>query len=571
MSSMRRQLLSILPLLMSAPAHAAWLHACPAATPAPAALHAEAEAEAKAGGLHWFVDEAASLPGCASTQLAPGARVETLYPLASGETPARTILLHGNVADGRFAVSEHDLPPAQFAPAAPGPMPLHTNLLSSMGTRVFGAEERVRARTEDGQLLVDCRAGTRAAGVLLSGPWYLPRANLVLAAGVAGDATGFAWQAADAARAERGDALPMLATPAGNATQLALPNGLERAGWRQFVLLCPNRQASLRIASLTLAPAAPRAAASMARATWVWRPVDWIENGAALLDWAAGQDIHALFMTVPLKDRADGAGTSTKSVRNPELLADFVRRADARGIRVLSVDGDPHMVLESEVPNVVQRVQAYAAYNAQVAPQARLAGVQFDIEPYLLPEAVLPAAQRDARYLAMAHALKAAAGELQLEFVVPFWWGGKQALLDGLASSADALAVMDYRTDPSQAYDFAVPFLDWASAHGKRVRIALEAGAIEPEVQRRYARAGAGEAGDLQVFEVDGRRVLALLRAPVTAPDAQLYRLQSTREIDGSATTFHRDKGALVRVLPQLEADFGAWDGFSGMAVHGLR
>lgn len=567
---MRRQLLSILPLLMSAPVHAAWLHACPASTPAPAAPHIvpQAEAEAKAGDLRWFVDEQASLPGCTSVRLAPGARVETLYPLDPGEMPARTILLHGNLAGGRFAVSEHELPPAQPAPAAPGPMPLHTNLLASMGVRVFGAEERARARIESGQLQVDCRAGTRPAGVVLTGPWYLPRANLALAADIGGDAAGFAWQAADAARAERGDALAMPATPAANATQLALPNGLERASWRQFVLLCPNRQASLRIASLTLAPAAPRAAASMARATWVWRPVDWIENGAALLDWAAGQDIHELFMTVPLKD---GAEASTKSVRNPDLLADFVRRAHARGIRVLSVDGDPHMVLESEVPNVVQRVRAYAAYNAQVAPEARLAGIQFDIEPYLLPDAVLPAAQRDARYLAMAQALKAAAGELQLEFVVPFWWGGKQALLDGLAASADALAVMDYRTDPGQVYDFAVPFLDWASGHGKRVRIALEAGAIEPEVQRRYARAGAGEAGDLQVLDVDGRQVLALLRAPVTSPGAQLYRLQSTREIDGSATTFHRDKAALVRVLPQLEADFGAWDGFSGMAVHELR
>lgn len=55
----------------------------------------------------------------------------------------------------------------------------------------------------------------------------------------------------------------------------------------------------------------------MPHATWVWRPGDWIENGPALLDWAAGHGIHALFMTVPLKD-----GTA---VRSPVLLADFVR------------------------------------------------------------------------------------------------------------------------------------------------------------------------------------------------------------------------------------------------------
>jgi hypothetical protein len=157
----------------------------------------------------------------------------------------------------------------------------------------------------------------------------------------------------------------------------------------------------------------------------------------------------------------------------PDLLASFVRQAGARGIRVRSVDGDPHMVLTDEVPNMVKRVQAYAAYNAQVAPEARLAGIQFDVEPYLLPDAVLPP--------------------------------------------------------------------------------------------------GAGEAGDLRLVDVDGRQVLVLLRAPVAAPEAQLYRLQSTREIDGSATPFHRDKAPLLRLLPQLEADFGTWDGFAGMAVHELR
>lgn len=238
---------------------------------------------------------------------------------------------------------------------------------------------------------------------------------------------------------------------------------------------------------------------------------------------------------------------------------------------MLSVDGDPHMVLANEVPNVIKRVQAYAAYNGSVAPEARLAGVQFDVEPYLLPESTLPSAQRDERYLAMAHALKIAAGGLPLEFVVPFWRGAKHELLDGLASYADALTVMDYRTDPGQVYDFAVPFLDWAEAHGKGVRIALEAGAIDPEVQRRYARIGAGEAGDLQALHVGGRTVLALLRAPSAAPDAHLYRLQSTRNIDGGATTFHRDKAALLRLLPPMEADFGAWEAFRGMAVHELR
>jgi hypothetical protein len=124
---------------------------------------------------------------------------------------------------------------------------------------------------------------------------------------------------------------------------------------------------------------------------------------------------------------------------------------------------------------------------------------------------------------------------------------------------------------------FAVPFLDWAARHGKQVRIALEAGEIAPETQRRYVRlvsdGGAGEAADLLRVRIGGQQVLALLREPAAAAlDTEGFRLQSTREIDGSATTFHKDKPAMLRLLPALENDFSAWgDAFGGMALHELR
>jgi hypothetical protein len=50
-----------------------------------------------------------------------------------------------------------------------------------------------------------------------------------------------------------------------------------------------------------------------------------------------------------------------------------------------------------------------------------------------------------------------------------------------------------------------------------------------------------------------------------------MYRLAGTRTVDGSATTFHKDKPALLRQLPGLEQEFGLWDGFGGIAIHELR
>jgi hypothetical protein len=559
-------------LMMSASVHAERLYLCPRdAAPATAAFVDIAGDDG--ARLRWYVDTQTGRPGCASIALPPGAQVETLFPLAPNESVERTILLHGRVRDGRFAVSEHLLPSSRPGTSSPTPMPLHANLLPQMQARPFGVEERVRVKLEGGRLTVACGAGSRAAGVLLSGAWFLPRARLRLAASYAGGA-GFSLQAADAAHAAREAALALGELPAQTSAAaprtLPLPAALDRAGWRHFVLQCPAQASSLALDALSLEPDPAPDARPAARSSWVWKAADWREHGAGLLDWAAAQGVRALFVTVPFKNG---------KVAEPARLAAFIRAAGARGLRVLSVDGDPHMVLPERQAALARMVLAYAAYNASVPADARLAGLQFDVEPYLLPDDELVKrgtdnTDWDARYLAMARTLRDAAGGLHLELVVPFWWDGKTALLDGLAPLADALVVMDYRTDPAQVTSFAVPFLDWGARHGRQVRIALEAGPIAPETQRRYARAASGEPADLLHLRLGGQQALALLREPVSmkAEGMDAFRLQSTREIDGSATTFHRDKSALLRLLAGLESDFSAWGtAFGGIALHELR
>lgn len=548
-------------LSMSAPAHAAFLHLCPAAA-APAGIASADAAGPDGKQLRFVVSGAAAPPGCRSLDLG-AVRAEALHVPDPGTAPTPTILLQGEDKDGRFAVGEMTLVPEGGAagPAAPAPMPLRTNLLAAMQLRTYGVEERVQARLEDGRLRLACRPGTRPAGVLLTGPWAIPRLRANLQARYDGEGQ-FTWQAADAAGAARESALDMgqLAAAGAGSARLALPAGLDRAGWRHFVLACPAAGASLALASLTLEP--EPAAAAAPRSTWIWDRSAWRERGDALLDWAVRERIGELFIVVPLEQGRIG---------DPEALAAFVRRAGQRGIGISAVEGDPHMVLPRERAATAARARAYAAYNAAAEPAARLRGVQFDIEPYLLPRHVLPAARLDREYVATLAALREAAGSMPLEFVVPFWWGDRRALLDGLARHADAVSVMDYRTDPGQIRAFAIPFLDWAAAHGKRVRIALEAGPLPPETQRRYRRAPDGAAGDMLLFTVGGQQVLVLLRQPAAHPRAVPYELAGTRHIDGSATTFHQDKDALRALLPRLEADFGAWPGFAGIALHEIR
>ncbi|WP_273027643.1 hypothetical protein [Massilia timonae] len=298
------------------------------------------------------------------------------------------------------------------------------------------------------------------------------------------------------------------------------------------------------------------------RATWAWSPNAWRERADAMLDWAAEQGMGELFINVPVR-----AGT----VAEPQALAAFVRQADSRGIAVTAFEDGPDLILPTARADAVGRMRAYAAYNAQAGARARLKGVQFDVQPQLLDPDKLPKAARDNHYLDLLAALRGAAGTMRLEAVAPAAWSGEDALLRGLARHVDALTVRTYRTDPDEIRRHAAPFLDWGVQHGKRVRIALEAGPAGAGVERQYRRLGPGAKGDLLMFDLDGQKVLMLLQVPAAQDEAQAYALADRREIAGSATTFHFDKPALMRLLPRLEQSFGAWKSFGGMAVHALR
>lgn len=298
------------------------------------------------------------------------------------------------------------------------------------------------------------------------------------------------------------------------------------------------------------------------RATWAWSPNAWRERADAMLDWAAEQGMGELFINVPVR-----AGT----VAAPQALAAFVRQADSRGIAVTAFEDGPDLILPTARADAVARMRAYAAYNAQAGARERLKGVQFDVQPQLLDPDRLPKAARDGHYLDLLAALREAAGKMRLEAVAPAAWSGEDALLRGLAPHVDALTVRNYRTDPDEIRRHAAPFLDWGVQHGKRVRVALEAGPAGAGVERQYRRLAPGARGDLLMFDLDGQKVLMLLKVPAAQDEAQAYALAGGREIAGSATTFHFDKPALMRLLPRLEHGFGAWKSFGGMAVHALR
>lgn len=553
---MRAGLLLPFALAMNA-SHAASLHACPAGEQA-AGSHEVRITLPDGGGRRVFVSDADSMAGCRSMRLpVPLARIAALKPLAAGEV-GDDIILHGP-ADGPGFVIESVSMGESAGTAARPPMPPGEDLLPRMTLQVFGSEERVQARLADGRLGLQCTAGSKPAGAILRGPWHGTRASadVVLRASGSG---GFAVQVLDEAAAARGEAHALgtfdaAASPAEHAIPLP-PRAYDPEAWQGFVIVCPAGAASLRLDALRLVP---RAGTVAGRSAWVWDARAWAQRPQDVFAHARRHALTTLFVSVPV---------SEGRVADPQALSAFIEQAGARGLSVWSVDGDAQMVLPREHAPSAARVRAYAEYNRGVEPAARLQGAQFDVEHYLLPGYELDAASWDRRYLELARALHDAANGLPLEFVMPFWWAGKQALLRELAPIASGITIMDYRTRREEILALAQPFLDWGVNHGRRVRIALEAGPVAAERQRRFARAGSGE---LWLLNFEQAPLLLLLDEARPNPHGRAFREVSTRVLDGSATSFHGDPERLLRMLPGLERDLSAWSSFGGIALHEIK
>lgn len=305
------------------------------------------------------------------------------------------------------------------------------------------------------------------------------------------------------------------------------------------------------------------AAADHARSAWFWSPGLWLETPQKIFDSAAAYRLTRIYITVPVENAR---------VKHADELAAFVTQARARKISVWAVLGDPAAVLPQGTQHFAAMAGAYAAYNAQAVAEARLAGLQLDIEPYLLPGYQLAPEVWQARYVETIQAIHAAAPSLALNLALPFWWGeagyGGSALLDKLAGAVSGITVMDYRTDADEIKRFAQPFLHWGEQHGKDIAIALEALPIADEERRSYFRA---ERGELLHVTLAQYHILMLLDAPARVDGAVSYRYSHAGSFKGGSISFAGRLPQLEALLPELEADFGRWPSFAGMALHGLQ
>lgn len=437
--------------------------------------------------------------------------------------------------------------------AGPTPaLPIGVSLLPRLTPRPFGTEGRVEVEASGGRLRVRCGRGDKPAGVVLDpGTARLPRnAEFELNAHHRGH-DSFRLSTVKAGADANGGAM--------------LPGGDRRRteiqlrpvdGAVQFVIECPAGGGDIELFDLMLGTARPAVAAT--RAAWAWKPELWRAAPAELISKAEARGIGRLYVALDI---------GPSGVRHAGALARFIGAAKARGIAVEAVEGDPRMVRPAGRTNALRRARAIARFQRDAAPDARFAGVQYDVEPYVLPEfgsdraGVLTAWSTLIRDLSAAHG----AG---LDVVVPFWLvdlPDGAAALDGLGDRVRRVTVMAYRTDPALVGVIAEPTLAWGARRGVPVDVALEIGALDSEVEERFR---AAPAGDLLLLPV-GEGVAALRLKGSAAAGFRLASAGAT-PIPATRLSFLGDEARLEATVAALRAPLSAWTSFTGFAVHGL-
>lgn len=342
--------------------------------------------------------------------------------------------------------------------------------------------------------------------------------------------------------------------------QIPVGSELTDAGDVEIVLPAVPGDPVSSPAAEDLAPAVRIDTKPPRRAAWAWAAESWSRDGDRLLGEATALEIGTLYISVPVED----AGF------DPARLAAFIADADSRGISVWAVEGDPHAVQPGLRARFVHRAAAIAAYNTARPKAERLAGIQYDIEPYLLPGyAVDPAGWQEA-YVETIASLRLAA-DMPTEVAIPFWFGrdgdGQSALLDQLAPYIDSVAVMAYRTDIAELRRFVEPIFVWGESGRRDIRIALENGPLPDRANTMFVRR---QVGELWLVDFARDRLAILLRAPAGNPHGPAYARQTDWPVPAERITFGGRRDALLAAARSLEASYAGRFGFAGIALHGV-
>lgn len=470
------------------------------------------------------------------------------------------IIVEGADIDGRFVPQAVSIPHDHPKKLKKTPLPLGEDLLGRFEARSFGSEERVEVVWSKDGSTIRCGKGTAPAGAILeTRASHFPRmARLRLV--VAGLAPSGPFGLSIVERGEDAPSPPQSLIGIDGVSLQLPPGPTGDLPSRDVVINCPSGQGSLQLDAVSLEPDRSLSPVS-STGTWLWNAEAWLTRPWLVEEWAVTSRLDRVFLQL----RIDNG-----KLTDGQALADLIARLGRRGISVHAVEGDPAMITADGLDNALRRAAAIRRYQLASRPDAHLAGLQFDIEPYLLAEFALDSAAVWSQWAAAIQSLSLAWGQ-PVSIVVPFWMldseGGSAAMASARVAVSD-VTVMAYRTEIGEVTALSEPWLTWGALHERPIRVALENGPIGVEVHQTFVRA---ETGHLRLITENGIATVSLLSKPTRAQQGALaYAFHQETRVNPARISFMNNRAKLAVARAELSRLLVAWPSFDGLMIHAL-
>ncbi len=231
-----------------------------------------------------------------------------------------------------------------------------------------------------------------------------------------------------------------------------------------------EQQNQIVVTTLGHAEAIP--APNRTKGTWIWEAKIIQTEQDDILRFAARNDLTSIYLHIN-RDMA------------PKVYQNFVRKANAQGIKVEALAGRPQWAYPDHQDQIKKFIEWVKKYNTSVGPDERFKGLHLDIEPYILKEwktqqnMLIDGWMENMRFI---HKEINASG-LKITIDVPFWlYKVKIPHSDGslsawLLEKFDCLVIMDYRNfalGKDGLVQNAMPIIGEGSDLNKQVIVAVD-------------------------------------------------------------------------------------------------
>lgn len=297
---------------------------------------------------------------------------------------------------------------------------------------------------------------------------------------------------------------------------------------------------------------------------WVWRYREAIEDPGAILSTCRRHSLSRVMIQMP----ASGDG--------PEIWRAYVRllvTLREGGIEVVALDGYPEAIYDpQQLAGKVRRLFGL------VEPHL-LAGVQLDIEPYLLP-GFLDDEAGPIQYLNAIDLIKEMIGQrTHLSVVMPFWLTTVavrgRPLAFAVMDRVDEVVVMSYRTDLGEVKSLSDDTLRYGDLIGIPVWLAVETITLPVEQRVTLKREPRLQLADAVLDRLHRRLIFPPFPSPLSKDDPREgFRVHHRMTVRPERITFAGRPRSDVEKAVRTLLNTVAHRSFAGIVVHdfdGLR